>query len=453
MPLYSTALRASFYDRRARPIPFAVVYFPTGTRRYSDRPFGRDGIGPFAPRILELAAFTFGTGTKPGGVTFPETSVVLEDTSGEIRDVVEGGVDVTGSRCVLGWGAQDVPVADWHTALDGRIGRPEYEGDAVRLTVRADEGPFRGTLPKAQILKAEAPFALDSSIGTYYPLLYGEHDALALTGRGMVPCPNYMKAGAGACRYVLCLGSAKAVTRVYLNGTLKTLTTDYTVSHPIVGGKLITSIDFVAETADADVVTADAIGYESVGDGSGEAILNPADQLRHMLANFGFGDWRLPPWNDPADYPLTLADFAAAAAHASLLGMEGGVRLGGSAQAEKVLDVVQRWLSSNLPFRAVWSEGGKFSVLPLSHIFTGYTSTGPAVPSSLEALFVRGMVHEIGDSFRPKAEHSVLRRVDLSYLYGAQDQKYFQSLVVQDVSQPEEVVDAFDLLWSAPHIV
>lgn len=453
MPLFSDSMRAAQAGRNARPIPFAVVTWPSSSGRYSDRPFGLSGLGPFEPRVLELPPFTFAMGLRPGGVNFPETSVLLQDVDGTIRDIVEGGREVAGSRCTVGWGAPGVAFADWHVALDGLIGKPEYEGDAVRVPIKANSAPMRGTMPKAQILKPEAPLALDSSFGTYYPLLYGEHDALALTGRGMVPCPNWMHSGAGACRYALCLGWAKSVTRVYLNGTVQTLTTDYTVEHRVVGGKLITSIEFVAETDESDVVTADAVGYESVGDGSGEVILNPADQLLHKLVNFGFGDWRLPPWNDPADYAVDLAYFAAAAAHASVLGMEGGTRLGGTAEAEQILDVVQRWESSNQPFRCGWTEAGKFAVAPISHVFGGYASTGPAVPSSRDALFVRGRIHEVGDTFRPKAEQTVFRRVDAAYLYGAQDQKFFQNLSCQDVSQAQEVVEAFQLFWSAAHLI
>jgi hypothetical protein len=448
-------MRAALLHRSARPIPFASITWPSGVALYSDRPFGLSGVGAFAPRVLEMPAFTFATGLRPGSVAFPETSILLEDVDGEIRDIVEGGEDVAGSRCAIGWGAPGVAYADWHVALDGVIAKPEYEGDAVRVPVHAQDAPMRGTMPKAQILAAEAPLALDSSFGTYLPLLWGEHDALALTGRGMVPCPNWSHGGAGVCRYALCLGWAKAVTRVYLNGAVQVEGggSDYTVSHPIIGGKLITSIDFVGATAADAIVTADAIGYERVGDGSGEAILNPVEQLLHMLVQFGFADWRFGTWNDPADYAVDLADMAAASSHATTLSMEGGMRLGGTSEAEQILDVVQRWLGSNPPFRSRWTEGGKFSVLPLSHIFGGYTSTGPAVPSSQEALFIRGRVHEIGDTFRPKTERSVIRRVDMAYLYGAQDGKFWSNLSVMDVSQAQQVVEALQLFTSAPHVI
>lgn len=452
MPLYSAAFRAAIQHRAARAIPVLRVGWPTGDEMYSDRPVGFAGIGACRPSILSISPFTFGVGLRGGGVAFSESVIALDNHLGRLTRIIEGGVDPAGSEASLFVALPGLAEADWHVGLAGVIGKPAYRDRAVEIRLRANDAPMRGTMPKAQILKSECPSALDSSHGVYLPYLYGEHDADAVTSKGMVPLVNWQHgSGAGDCRYALCIGRAKAVSRVYVNGTLQTLTTDYVVSYPIIGGKQITSIDLTAAALAEDiVVTADAEGYETVGDGTGELILNPVDQFLHKLTNFGFGDYRYGTWLDPADYPLDLASFAQASAFAATLGYEGGDHGGGTTEAEQILDAAQRWLGSWLAMRAFWTPAGKLAVRPLSFLFRGYES--PGYPSAVAPVFLRP-VHEIGNSFIPSSEPTVYRRVDLSYLFGAHDQKYFQSLAVTDVSQAEEVNEAFSLANSAPRLV
>ena len=41
----------------------------------------------------------------------------------------------------------------------------------------------------------------------------------------------------------------------------------------------------------------------------------------------------------------------------------------------------------------------------------------------------------------------------MAYLYGEQDEKFFQNLSVMDVSQAQQVVEALQLFTSAPHVI
>jgi hypothetical protein len=244
------------------------------------------------------------------------------------------------------------------------------------------------------------------------------------------------------------LGFAAAVPRVYKNGTLLTLTTDYVLSYPIRGGKQFTSIDLVAAITAADIITCDIDGLEDVGDGSGQLITNLVDQHLHWLVNFAFADHRIGLWNDPADYPIDLDSFARCSDFAAAFLPPGSQRFGGTAVSEKISDGQQRFLGTGLCFRPYWSEHGELALGFIDHRFHGFTS--PGFDSDVAAVFVRGLVEEIGTSFGENDEASnLIGRVDMQALFGldsdGRSRKSFQNISVEDVSQENAGARSFAL--------
>jgi hypothetical protein len=455
LPLFSVVFRTLADRRGAGPIPILDVAWPSGSERYSDRPLGFSTGLPARPLLLDVPSITYGAGLRPGNLQTTDLSLTLSDKGRRITRILEGATDPRGSACNLYYALPGLAVADWHLVASGVFDRDEYEDGcrSIRLLLRPNDAPFKGNITKKQILKGECPLALETSFGVYLPLLYGEHDSSALTGKGMVPCININYDDTGW-NYAVCLGWAKSVNRVYKNGTLQTVSTDYTVAYPIIGGAQLTAILFTSAPGETAVITADVEGYETVGNGSGELILNPVDQILHALTNFGFNDYRFGPWLDPGTTPLDLASFAISSSYASRSKFEGGNRLGGTADATTIMDALGGWLNSELPFRVFATNGGKLGMRPIDHVFGGYTSPGPAVPASEEALFVHGQTVEVGATFKPYRDTSLLiRRVDASFIYGAADQKFFQSLAVQNPSQQEEVSQSYQFAWSAPRLV
>ena len=448
MPLFSPEFRAASARRDVAPIPVFDAAWPApfGASRYSDRPRGFLSGIPAQPLLLEAPSITYDAGLTPGNLTMTEISVVLADKDRQITRILEGGVDPRGSACSLSYALDGLDEADWHVLATGIFDHEEYQdaGRSIALHFRPNDTPFRGSLPKKQILKSECSLALPSSFGLFYPLLYGEHDASAITGKGMVPCVNVNYA-ASDWLYAVCLGWAFDVPRVYKNGLLQVLSSEYVIRRQIIGGALITVIAFLSAPGEDAVITCDAQGYETVGDGSGTLMLNPVDQLLHLLVNFGFGDYRYSQWKDSGSAPLDLASFAISSAFAARSKLEGGFRIGGTAETQTVQDVLAGWLKSDLPFRAYPTTEGKLALRPLDHKFGGYTAG---------TLFARGQVDEIGETFKPSRDTSqIVRRVDCAFIFDSAQGKFTSSLAIQDVSQTEQVGAAYDFLWAARKLV
>ena len=473
MPEYSAAFRAEVGKLGFDAIPIFTVAWPApfGTELYSDRPIGFGEVGPAHPRALQADLSPSEIGLRPGVIKFPEGSIVLANRDRRLTKIMQGGVDPRGVACSFSWAAVDssgvaLAVADWHTRFSGVVDRLESlaSGESVRVFFRADYGPLRGNIPKAQILQSETPLALPTSWGIYWPIIYGTLDALGLTGRGAVEAINWCFDDATSqWRYSPMLGHATAVPRVYIstNGgssyTLGVLATDYNLAYPVVGGKVVTSIDLIADPGDNAKVACDIQGLEDVGDGTGNLIINAVEQLQHALANFGFTDHRgVDAWADPEDVPIDPVSFARCITHAGTFTAEGSIYLGGSTTATRIEDFVQEWLRSRPLYRPYWTKGaGRLGLAVLPDVrFAGYTSPGPTFPSDVDALFLRGQIHELGDSFSYVEDTSLLvRRVDIEHIYLPIDQKFFGSLALQDVSQAEDVSEAFQMPFSAARLL
>jgi hypothetical protein len=456
VPRFPAAFRAALQSGQ-RFVPIAVVAWPSGTKRYGVSP---RGIGGYAiePRLIGGGTVSGAIPLKPGSLSFPDSSIRLADNDGAITRLLEGGSDPRGSGCSFLWAMPGLPEADWFTLFSGVLDRSELEdgGFSQVLSIRANDAPLQGNTPKAQFLKAEFPFAIEPTWGTFLPIVYGSHSAEDLTGKGMVAAINWrLDAGEGY-GYTPTVGHAKAIPRVYKNGTLIATPADYSISYPIHGAKLFTSIDLAAAATADDIITCDIDGIEDVGDGTGELITNPVDQLAHWLANFAFGDWRYGAWNSPTDYPIDLDTFSRAAGFASAFLPSGSMRFGGEAQTQQINDVLQRWFSTWLCFRPYWTETGKLALGVVDHIFHGPTSPGFA--SSADAVFVRGHSQEIGVSFGLGDETAnVVRRIDAETLFGLDPEgttrKAFQTVAVEDVSQPDDKAESYTLEFVDARVV
>jgi len=454
MPVFSAAYRAALLAG-AKPVPILVAEWPSGTVRYSVAARGIGGY-PLEPRLIGGQAVTSAIPIKPGGLSFPEASISLADTDGEISRLIEAGADPRGSTWTMLRAIPGLAEVDWFTLFSGVFDRAQ-DGDggfSQDISLVANQTPLRGNGDKSQFLKAEFPLAPATTWGRFIPRVYGTHSAENLHGKGMVEaiCHTYdaTEPTGERYRYTPTMGIAAGIPRVYADGVIQALTTDYVITYPIRGGKQLTSIDFTDAHAPGPdiVVTCDIEGLEDVGDGSGDTIVNPVAQWRHDLANFCFGDYRRGAWNDPEDYPIDLATFAESEAFADAFAFLGSMRFGGGTEAPKITDRMQRWLSTWLCFRPFWTEQGKLAIRPLDHRFFGYTS--PGRPSEVDAVFLRGRAHEVGVSFNQADDTSnLVRRLDLTYLHGldadGKSSKAFSSISLEDVSQPDDVSESYDL--------
>lgn len=459
MPVFSANFRAALASGE-KFVPFVSIAWPSGTKRYGVSPRAIGGH-PLEPRLLSGGTVSSAIPLTPGGLSFPEASFNFADADGEITRLLEASGEPRGVACAAVWGMASLLEVDWYTLFGGILDRAESGegGYSKTLFARANDRPLQGNADKATFLPAEFPKAPPATWNTFFPRIYGSMSALNLsTTACMVPCiPWSIDAGEGY-RYTPTMGHALSVPRVRKNGTLLTLGggADYTLSYPI-RGKLFTSIDMVAATTVTDIITCDIDGLESVGDGTGVLISNPVDQLKHFLANFGFGDWRYgPAWNDPEAYPIDLASFARATSFASAFLPPGSMRFGGGAQPQALNDMLQSWFNSWPCFRPYWSERGQLALGVLEHRFHGVGS--PGFTSDVDAVFVRGQAQEIGVSFEDSEDTSnLINRVDLEALFGldadGKTRKAYQNISVQDVSQEDAGAQSYALQYSLAVLV
>lgn len=439
-------------------VPVLRVAWPSGTKHY--------GVSPRAIGGYPLDSRVIGGGTvsgggipiKPGSLSFPEVSVELADTDGEICALLEGGTDPRGVAVSLIWAMPGEVETDWFVLFDGVLDRGESGNDGYSQTLylRANDTPLHGNSPKAQFLPAEFSKAPAPTWNTFCPIVYGSHSGLSLTNTGMVLAICWSYDLTEGYRYTPTLGFAKDVARVYVNGVLVALGTDYGISYPIRGGKQLTSIDLNADPGPDAIITCDIDGIEDVGDGSGALVTNVVDEFMHRLANFGFGDWRHGLWNDPEDYAIDLVSSARAAEFASAFLPAGSGRFGGGTQAEQIEQDLQKFFSTCLAFRPYWTETGQLGIAIFDHRFQGYTSPGFASP--VAAVFLRGRAQQIGLSFDDGGDTSnLIRRVDLEALKGldtdGRSEKLFQSISVEDVAQTEDRADSYVLEFSESRAV
>jgi hypothetical protein len=450
MPRFSAPFRAAM-EAGQKHTPYATVAWPSGTKHYGVSPARVGGV-VLESRLLGGAAVSSAMPTKPGQLSIPDSSMKLADADGDISRLLSAGQDPAGCACSYTWAMAGVDPADWFTLMDGLFAYPSSEdgGYSKTINIRANDAALQGDADKILFLPAEFPKAPPATWQTFFPFIYGSHSAQTLHGKGMVKCIPWSIDATEGYRVTPTMGHAAAVPRVYKNGTLLTLSTDYDLSYPI-RGKLFTSIDLAAAITADDIITCDIDGMTDVYDGTGNLITNMVDQLRHWLANRAFGNWRVGPWLNPESYPIDLQSLSRAAQFASAFCPSGSMRLGGSATAEKIPNVLQKWFSTGLCFRPFWSETSEFGLVTIDHRFMGPTS--PGFPSDADAVVIHGDQQEIGTTFDDSDDVSnLINRVNLQALFGmdgdGKTYKSFQNIALEDVSQPLSGAESYEMAYS-----
>lgn len=308
-----------------------------------------------------------------------------------------------------------LPRDGWFTVFRGAVDRwSQSDRLTVTLTLRAGSPALGRFFPAFAVREQDYPEADPQAVGQYLPLLYGRHNSAGVTGTGFVPTLSV-----GPRAYLVCLGRAKQVLAVYRDGSI---VTDYQVSHPVRGGKTVTEVVFNADQGDA-AITVDAEGYESVGDGSGDLVVNPAHQLRHLLSNFVLATYQRGPWL-PASPFLDGQSFEATADFLAASRLHGARHLGG--EQRRGLDVLEEWCDSFFVKPFLTAEG-RLAIRPLDH-----RKTTPF----LDDPWLR---EEDISGFEPITDPlSLVRRISAQYLLGSVDGKYFRTLEVADLSVPAE---------------
>jgi len=420
----------------------AEIALPGGTRRYSDVPYIQPGVGLFAPKVR---AGSWGMISKSISDTrfnleSRETSFELIDTDRSFSRLLEGqlGPSVRRSAATFKLMSPRVAYADARTLFTGVLDTWEQNGLNWILRFRQNDLPLFRETPKLLITPNDFPNADPEVFGQAVPEIWGIHSSVGLGNAGMVPCPLVDSL---EYRYLVQRGWAHAVPRVYADDTL--VSSGYVILRDnFINGRMYTLIDFASDQGDA-VITADVHGYETVGDGSGTLIENPATVLKHWLVNFVWNDVPSGIWLSDSAAPIDTTWFAAAEAYFNALSVKAAIRIASEEEAGRRLDS----FCESFQIPAFWTDLGKLAIRPRPIHETSIYKTG-------RESWIRDFLDDLENSLRLGTESDgILDQLLVKYCHGATAGEFLQTLDLRNPSLDEEATETLDMPWSASYVV
>ena len=308
----SAALKAALDPPGSEPAWLIEIAPASGSKRYAPDDVSAIGSGLYEGRALSVSPIDHGVSDDfGGGLRNTEVRVALLDHDRAFMRLVEGptGDQVRDAVATLKLAHDGVVAGDWSTEFSGRLADWQFpEPFIAELLLRPDDLTLERLIPGAiwTITQADWPHAHADVLGVPAPFLYGKFDSQPYTNEGLIPCLAVDTTG--TMRHLVCAGRANSIDVVYIDGVT---TTTHTVEYIVVNGKLFTTLTWSSSPGEDAVVSVDCEGYETDGDGGGTLITNPATQLKHLLSNFLFGEYRSGLWLSDAS-ELDAASFTAA---------------------------------------------------------------------------------------------------------------------------------------------
>jgi hypothetical protein len=400
-------------------------------------------------RTIKLTSFN---------VPLNDMTVDLIDTDQAISGILEGPYDQRGVVVELWMVSPDLSIADFNQRFTGIVDSWDYGEGFITIKFRNNDTPLRNTaIPTLSLMEGEFANADADAIGAFFPYTYGKIDSTGITGNGFLSGIPIDWDGTSK-SFVVCLGSAGEITKAYLDGNLKTLTTHYTVDYNYVkSGKRYTVVTFNAASGAASGSSAafDILGYDTVGDGNGttkptgDPITNPVMQLRHLLNNFVYAEYRDAEWLDVDEdvAPIDLGSWNQAADWAARFEIQGSMRIGGTTNQVRANTIINRWLRSFPMFKLYWNELGKLAmkIIDIAEIVPYADPNDAAFDGKIiEPVFI------VGRSQKFLHDTTYLTKsVTTEHLYSPKDGEAFASLVVESPNQDENVNIDFNLQYGA----
>lgn len=367
MGLFSAAFLAELRTGRATVHALAEVDLPaSGTKKWSRVNSG--GVssasrGYYEGRVKAFGKVRRAVADRRNALETVVFSPTLDDTDQMFRKLVASGERIYNApvRCYLT--TANLAFANWYTVFTGRLSDFTMgENFEVTLNCTPNDQPLLAQVPRQYVTEADWPNCHKDALGQPVPHFYGLHDSTsskaAATSDGALPTLYVDTVGF---RYLVAIGYVTPI-RVYKNGVLSV--SAYTVTHVTVNGRPYTLIDFTVDQT-TGVITVDAYGYETVGDGTGTYILSPVDELNHWLDHFVYNDSCGSGWTGtwPSITSLcSVQKFASAntrlATAAGGAGYIGAIYVGDTVTA---LDVLNQWGADN-EMKLYWRATGKLAV-------------------------------------------------------------------------------------------
>lgn len=352
----SSALRTELERSPAAAYFLLSIVVGGTTYRWSDVGLIDSADGPYEARVLSWGgSLRRGVPQGDNGLDLSnDVEVTLDDTDQVLTTLLQGATrhSVRGASVTIKLASPNVAAGSWFTVFLGRV--ETYSQPAPLMwTLRFSPNDLplrRESIPKARISASDWPSSSVDARELPVPILYGRISSSNGANNGAISCPLVDIADF---RYLVCAGWAKSVDSVYKDGVL-VAASQYAITHPVVNGRQYTLIDFTS-TQGSSSITCDATGYESVGDGTGTLIEDPADIIEHALSNWVFGDYRSGAWLSSAAI-LDAASFATT--FFSDRGYKGSVYL---STKRRGIDVLNDLLKS-FEAKACWTPEGKIAL-------------------------------------------------------------------------------------------
>jgi hypothetical protein len=268
-------------------IAVAKVSFPSGTVGWSEPGFGSESGGLYEERILSVGEIQFSRGDARYALETPSVSLVIDDADKSFSNRLGSQEPILNSTVSIYVASKNYAFASWYPAFVGRLAswakstRMQYT-----LTLQPPDLALDAALPRATV-DVDWTDADPAVRGALTPLLYGRADSAGATNKGAVPC-LYVKSDANPFSYLVQHGWGSNVPRVYQDGARQTVGT-YSVTHPMKNGRRYTAVEWTT-TRGTSTIAVDAVGCETVGDGTGLAITTPGAVMKHFLTNYVFGN-------------------------------------------------------------------------------------------------------------------------------------------------------------------
>jgi hypothetical protein len=378
------------------------------------------------------------TSSRDGGLQLSTSGVSFDDADQVFgKNLATYGIEaMRGAAYGIAIGSGNVSVGDWFSAFVGTVEGVQMDSPFV-WTVDAQSGHQilrEGRFPKTPILQSDWPNVFDKAYyGLRVPILYGVHDSRGSGDAGLVPCLYVDTLGF---RYLVSLGWV-TVDRVYSDGVLKTVTSDYTVDHTTINGRLYTLVNFISDQTD-NVVTADVTGFESVGNGSGST-LTGMDALAHLYTNFIKGDYQAGNWAS-TDGDINTTSFSAVQTILAGRGAQKvSQRFGGDEKGTLGMDAVNSFCKS-LRVDAFHTGLGKLAVAFNNPFDTTLSYSGTRLVTYDKAEI--SPLRLVWDKTR------FATRVLASFLFSPAAGAFVQKIEVADLSASESVQADLSLDWS-----
>jgi hypothetical protein len=414
-----------------------------GAKRYAYGPgVAALGVGQYDGKLLDISPLPRSLSDRQGSLQDVEYTAEVDDSDGTLSAIIEGssGRLVRGSTATRRLVSPNVASSWWMTTFEGIVSR--YQLTAPRrwqFSIRANDIVLRSPgFPRMTIDATDWPGLPTASASQYGPIIYGKHSNVGTTqAGGAVPL---IPLDATGVKFLLQWGWAKTLDRVFSDAVLKVLTSDYTITHPIVNsGRLSTVVTFVVAQG-TKAITADVQGLEHVGDGSGALIELTALQIKHLLVNFAVGDWKNGAWLADSTARVDASSFAA---HAARYPNAKGSRRILASEKGQPIDELNAW-SKSWEARLYWNNQGNIAVavdpIQQTNIYMDETwlrYDGAQRPMSL-------VLNPDWDG--------LISSVASQYQYGESAGKYLGVLEVQDPTATIDQPDSISLPWSAAYV-